>query len=29
VNGVKLKRPKRLEPGDIVKIGETDFRFER
>jgi pSer/pThr/pTyr-binding forkhead associated (FHA) protein len=29
VNGVKLKRPKRLEPGDIVRIGETDFRFER
>jgi hypothetical protein len=29
VNGVKIKRPKRLEPGDIVKIGETDFRFER
>jgi Na+-transporting methylmalonyl-CoA/oxaloacetate decarboxylase gamma subunit len=29
VNGVKLKRPKRLEPGDIVKIGESDFRFER
>jgi pSer/pThr/pTyr-binding forkhead associated (FHA) protein len=29
VNGVKLQRPKRLEPGDIVKIGETDFRFER
>jgi hypothetical protein len=29
VNGVKLKRPKRLEPGDIVKIGETDFRYER
>jgi pSer/pThr/pTyr-binding forkhead associated (FHA) protein len=29
VNGVKLNRPKRLEPGDIVKIGETDFRFER
>jgi hypothetical protein len=29
VNGVKLKRPKRLDPGDIVRIGETDFRFER
>ena len=29
VNGVKLKRPQRLEPGDIVRIGETDFRFER
>ena len=23
MNGVKLKRPKRLEPGDIVKIGEA------
>jgi FHA domain len=29
VNGVKLKRPKRLESGDIVRIGETDFRFEK
>jgi hypothetical protein len=29
VNGVKLQRPKRLEPGDIVRIGETDFRFEK
>jgi hypothetical protein len=29
LNGVKLKRARRLEPGDIVRIGETDFRFER
>jgi pSer/pThr/pTyr-binding forkhead associated (FHA) protein len=29
LNGVKLKRPRRLDPGDIVRIGETDFRFER
>ena len=29
VNGVKLQQPKRLEPGDIVRIGETDFRFEK
>lgn len=29
LNGVKLKRPKRLDPGDVIRIGETDFRFER
>jgi pSer/pThr/pTyr-binding forkhead associated (FHA) protein len=29
LNGVKLKRPRRLDPGDVVRIGETDFRFER
>ena len=29
VNGVKLTRPRLLEPGDVVRIGETDFRFER
>jgi hypothetical protein len=29
LNGVKLKRPRRLDPGDVIKIGETDFRFER
>ncbi len=29
LNGVKLKRPKRLDTGDVIRIGETDFRFER
>jgi hypothetical protein len=29
LNGVKLRRPKRLDPGDVIRIGETDFRFER
>lgn len=29
LNGVKLRRPQRLEAGDVVRIGETDFRFER
>ena len=29
VNGVRLKRPRKLAPGDVVRIGETDLRFER
>ncbi len=29
VNGVKLKRPRKLTPGDIVRVGETDLRFEQ
>jgi len=29
LNGVKLKRTRRLETGDVVRIGETDLRFER
>jgi len=28
VNGVKLSRSRRLAPGDIVRIGETDLRFD-
>jgi hypothetical protein len=28
VNGVKLKRPRKLTPGDIIRVGETDLRFE-
>ncbi|MDP8911715.1 MAG: FHA domain-containing protein, partial [Actinomycetota bacterium] len=28
VNGVRLHRPRRLLPGDVVRIGETDLRFE-
>ena len=29
VNGVRLTRERRLQPGDVVRIGETDLRFER
>ena len=29
VNGVRLTAPRKLSPGDIVRIGETDLRFER
>ena len=28
VNGEKLPEPRRLVPGDVVRIGETDLRFE-
>jgi hypothetical protein len=28
VNGVKLSRSRRLVPGDIVRVGETDLRYE-
>jgi hypothetical protein len=28
VNGVKLSRSRRLTPGDIVRVGETDLRYE-
>jgi hypothetical protein len=28
VNGVRLGAPRRLEPGDVVRVGETDLRFE-
>jgi pSer/pThr/pTyr-binding forkhead associated (FHA) protein len=28
VNGVRLKHPRKLAPGDVVRIGETDLRFE-
>jgi hypothetical protein len=29
VNGIRLAGGRRLAPGDVVRIGETDFRFER
>ena len=29
VNGIRLTRDRRLAPGDIVRIGETDLRFEK
>ncbi|HEX9380083.1 MAG TPA: FHA domain-containing protein [Gaiellaceae bacterium] len=28
LNGTRLDRPRRLTQGDIVRIGETDLRFE-
>ena len=28
VNGERIDRPRKLAPGDVVRIGETDFRFE-
>jgi FHA domain len=28
VNGVRLTREQRLTPGDLIRIGETDLRFE-
>ena len=29
VNGVRLTAPRKLSPGDVIRIGETDLRFER
>jgi pSer/pThr/pTyr-binding forkhead associated (FHA) protein len=29
VNGTRLERPQQLTPGDVVRIGETDLRYER
>ena len=29
VNGVRLRGPRKLDVGDVVRIGETDLRFER
>jgi hypothetical protein len=29
VNGVRLTSSRRLAPGDVVRVGETDFRYER
>jgi hypothetical protein len=28
VNGVRLEHEQRLAPGDLIRIGETDLRFE-
>ena len=28
VNGVRLSRPRKLAVGDLVRVGETDLRFE-
>ena len=29
VNGTRLGRPQKLAPGDVVRFGETDLRYER
>jgi hypothetical protein len=29
VNGVRLNAPRRLRAGDVVRVGETDLRFDR
>jgi hypothetical protein len=29
VNGAPIERSRRLSPGDVVRIGETELRFER
>jgi hypothetical protein len=29
LNGTRLDRPRRLSRGDIVRVGETDLRFEQ
>ena len=29
VNGVRIESPRKLRPGDVIRIGETDFRFDR
>jgi hypothetical protein len=29
VNGVKVSEPRKLAQGDLVRVGETDLRFER
>jgi pSer/pThr/pTyr-binding forkhead associated (FHA) protein len=28
VNGSRIQRPRKLASGDVVRIGETDLRFE-
>lgn len=29
VNGAQIDRPRRLSQGDVIRVGETDLRFER
>jgi hypothetical protein len=29
VNGVRLERPRKLAPGDVIRIGATDLRFDQ
>ena len=28
LNGIRLTRPKRLTAGDVVRVGETELRYE-
>ena len=28
VNGIRIEQPHRLEPGDVLRVGETDLRFD-
>jgi hypothetical protein len=28
LNGIRISRPRKLSPGDIVRVGETDLRYE-
>ena len=28
VNGTQIDRPRRLTPGDVVRVGETDLRYD-
>ena len=29
VNGARLSTPRRLAPGDVIRVGSTDLRYER
>jgi pSer/pThr/pTyr-binding forkhead associated (FHA) protein len=29
VNGAKLSKPRRLKSGDVIRVGNTDLRYER
>jgi hypothetical protein len=29
LNGKQVSRPRRLTPGDVIRVGETDLRFEQ
>jgi pSer/pThr/pTyr-binding forkhead associated (FHA) protein len=29
VNGIQLERPRKLAGGDVVRVGQTDFRYEQ
>jgi pSer/pThr/pTyr-binding forkhead associated (FHA) protein len=29
VNGARLSKPHRLAPGDVIRVGSTDLRYER
>lgn len=29
LNGAQVSRPRRLTPGDVIRVGETDLRFEQ